>query len=228
MIHTTKPRVTRTWLWINPCPGLTSYEWSGAERCAIMRGVRALQLLMHIQKVTQLNCTSRLHAQEYRIKHVTKIKITCLASAPLTSKRIKAWLRETNKNSMQLQCGIVRAKLHGSTIQNFTHSVTFQNQSSVTSFYSLPSCHKFRGQWIFIHLRATAIEYLWKSIGFGNAQSLAPQEGRHNECPPGLLGRKFIVVYLQVYFRLHLKRNSCYTLFWVDTYDRHEHFQPTC
>ena len=28
-----------------------------------------------------------------------------------------------------------------------------------------------------------------------NTQSLAPQEGRHNECPPGLLGRKSIVVY---------------------------------
>ena len=28
-----------------------------------------------------------------------------------------------------------------------------------------------------------------------NTQSLAPQEGCHNECLPGLLGRKFIVVY---------------------------------
>ena len=60
-----------------------------------------------------------------------------------------------------------------------------------------------------------------------NTQSLAPQEGCHNECPPGLLGRKFIVVYYKVYFRWYLKRNLCYTLFWVDKYDRLEHLKPT-
>ena len=31
--------------------------------------------------------------------------------------------------------------------------------------------------------------------GYCNTQSLAPQEGRHNESPHGFLGRKFIVVY---------------------------------
>ena len=34
-----------------------------------------------------------------------------------------------------------------------------------------------------------------RKYGEINTQSLAPQEGRHNEYPPGLLGRKFIVVY---------------------------------
>ena len=36
----------------------------------------------------------------------------------------------------------------------------------------------------------------WENaLGTAYTQSLAPQEGRHNECLPGLLGRKFIVVY---------------------------------
>ena len=39
-------------------------------------------------------------------------------------------------------------------------------------------------------------------VDYANTQSLAPQEGRHNECPPGLLGRKFIVAsILQVIFK---------------------------